>query len=120
VLGAWKFQQGKFCNFGKSGLGFLGNFVSIFCQGRLLFFSQERATCVSHTCEEESAVTSVEEQVQTHMRVQQVHTVTRGTDRSIQSHVWYGQVRTVTRVTKTNQPHVWRVIRLARVRFLGK
>jgi hypothetical protein len=26
VLGAWKFQQGKFCNCGKSGLGFGGGF----------------------------------------------------------------------------------------------
>jgi hypothetical protein len=29
VLGAWKFQQGKFCNFGKSGLGFLGILFSV-------------------------------------------------------------------------------------------
>jgi hypothetical protein len=32
VLGAWKFQQGKFCNCGKSGLEFL----------EILFLSQLR------------------------------------------------------------------------------
>jgi hypothetical protein len=82
VLGAWKFQQGKFCNFGKYGLGILGNSVFVFSQGRLLFSSQERATCVrkrekhGRTCEEERAAAHVEEKVQPHVRLQQVRRVT--------------------------------------------
>jgi hypothetical protein len=48
VLGAWKFQQGKFCNCGKSGLGFLGDFLFLF-SAKEGFFSAKRG----HTCEEE-------------------------------------------------------------------
>jgi hypothetical protein len=48
VLGAWKFQQGKFCNCDKSGLGFLGGFFVSVSAKEGFFSSQER-----HTCEEE-------------------------------------------------------------------
>jgi hypothetical protein len=45
VLGAWKFQQGKFCNCGKSGLGFLVIFCFCF-QPRKASSSAERGTRV--------------------------------------------------------------------------
>jgi hypothetical protein len=53
VLGAWKFQQGKFCNFGKSGLRFLGDFVSISTKEGFYFLATK-----GHTCEERGVVGS--------------------------------------------------------------
>jgi hypothetical protein len=46
VLGAWKFQNGKFCNFGNLALGFLGDFLFLF-SAKEGFFSAKRG----HTCE---------------------------------------------------------------------
>jgi hypothetical protein len=43
VLGTWKFQQGKFFNCGKSGLGFQGGFFVSGSAKESFFSSQERA-----------------------------------------------------------------------------
>jgi hypothetical protein len=46
VLGAWKFQQEKFCNYDKSGLGFLA-FSVLFQPRKAYDFSlPTKATCV--------------------------------------------------------------------------
>jgi hypothetical protein len=65
VLGAWKFQQGKFCNCGKSGLGFGGDFLFLSQAKEGIFPSQERHTC-EVTCErrEEKQHTCVRKKVQ--------------------------------------------------------
>ena len=58
MLGAWKFQQRKFCKYGKSGLAFEENFfVSELAKEG--FFPSKR----DHTCEEGRSNRIVEEKV---------------------------------------------------------
>jgi hypothetical protein len=73
VLGAWKFQQGKFCNFGKSGLGFLGDFCFCFQPRKASVFPAKRG----HTCEERESVKGHTcERVQVHTCEQQLYSHT--------------------------------------------
>jgi hypothetical protein len=92
VLGAWKFQQGKFCNFGKSGLGFLGNFCFCFQPRKASVFPAKRG----HTCEErgEERRTQERREKATHVWNRLYNSLYRSAhmceyNRSVQSHVWY-------------------------------